>query len=448
MLKVQESSGVKRDRSSIEMSSRRRRCLRLLGAMEKLPGTQMLNLHTQPQNKARPDTSRASLHLGLLQRKCDCGNHTTAGGECGGCKNRRESLQRSARNSESEARNPIDVPPIVHEVLRSPGQPLDAATRAFMEPRFGHDFTLMQTNTSRISPSDLTVGAVNDPLEREADNLAESVLRIPPTSQSALSTQRAKADFTRVRIHTDARAADSSRAVNARAYTVGQDIVFGPAGYAPNTYAGQKLLAHELVHTLQQSGNRRSAIVRRQPSPSGPAQSPPTPPAPTPSPCISPTGIRLGTSHTLSFPGFLTGGGICSVMEAQPVSNLCSSVPEQVTSATGNCPASLITGGICSGSSNFTIGRNQVRACAAVTMPPNGFVDRHTINIQNVSVLHDPTRNPAGLNSCSCTCDQQYFAGTSRTPIGRFQIRYDLAKATRGTQNITSVTATKTTVPI
>lgn len=98
------------------------------------------------------------------------------------------------------------VPPIVHEVLSSPGQPLDSATRAFMEPRFGYDFS-------------------------------------------------------RVRIHTDSKAAESARAVNALAYTVGHDVVFGGGRYAPNKPDGQHLLAHELTHTIQQS--RESGFIAR-----------------------------------------------------------------------------------------------------------------------------------------------------------------------------------------
>jgi hypothetical protein len=93
------------------------------------------------------------------------------------------------------------VPPIVQDVLRSPGQPLDPATRAFMEPRFGHDFS-------------------------------------------------------RVRVHMDAKASESARAVNALAYTVGRDVVFGAGEYAPMTDAGMKLIAHELTHTVQQGANR------------------------------------------------------------------------------------------------------------------------------------------------------------------------------------------------
>jgi hypothetical protein len=61
-------------------------------------------------------------------------------------------------------------------------------------------------------------------------------------------------DFSRVRVHTDATAAESARAVQALAYTVGEDIVFGAGRYAPATGAGQRLLAHELTHVVQQGG--------------------------------------------------------------------------------------------------------------------------------------------------------------------------------------------------
>jgi hypothetical protein len=59
-------------------------------------------------------------------------------------------------------------------------------------------------------------------------------------------------DFSRVRVHADARAADSARAVNALAYTVGRDVVFGGGQYVPQSAAGLRLIAHELVHVVQQ----------------------------------------------------------------------------------------------------------------------------------------------------------------------------------------------------
>ncbi len=131
---------------------------------------------------------------GLLQRKCACGQHIGGGGECAKCRKKHEgALQRAAVNAAPVS----EVPPIVHEVLRSPGQPLDPATRAFMEPRFGHDFS-------------------------------------------------------RVRVHTDAQAAESARAVNALAYTVGHDIFFAHSHYDPASSVGRWILAHELAHIIQQ----------------------------------------------------------------------------------------------------------------------------------------------------------------------------------------------------
>ncbi len=138
----------------------------------------------------------------LLQRKCaGCGNHS-GGGQCNGCaKKEDQKLQRRAAGIETAT----EIPPIVDEVLNSPGQPLDTATRVYMEPRFRHDFS-------------------------------------------------------RVRVHADAKAAESARAVDAHAYTAGSHIVFDTGRYAPGTTAGKNLLAHELTHVLQQShGLTRSA---------------------------------------------------------------------------------------------------------------------------------------------------------------------------------------------
>jgi len=63
-----------------------------------------------------------------------------------------------------------------------------------------------------------------------------------------------------VRVHADSHAASAAQALNARAYTIGRNIVFGAGQYAPHTAAGRQLLAHELVHTVQQ---RRSPALQR-----------------------------------------------------------------------------------------------------------------------------------------------------------------------------------------
>jgi hypothetical protein len=113
------------------------------------------------------------------------------------CAECRQKAQRLLQRAASAATRAETAPPIVHEVLRSPGEPLDAGTRGWMEPRLGLD--------------------LGD-----------------------------------VRVHTGARAADSARAVDARAYTVGRRIVFGAGAYAPASAEGRRLLAHELTHVAQQ----------------------------------------------------------------------------------------------------------------------------------------------------------------------------------------------------
>ena len=156
-------------------------------------------VHPQVKSASAPLPSFTPARTGLLQRKCACGGTLGLEGECEECRKKRMTLQRRA----VDQTEPTEVPPIVHEVLRSPGQPLDPATRAFFEPRFGHDFS-------------------------------------------------------KVRVHTDARAAESARAVNALAYTVGRDVVFGEEQYSPRVRAGNELIAHELTHVLQQGNSTRS----------------------------------------------------------------------------------------------------------------------------------------------------------------------------------------------
>ena len=82
-------------------------------------------------------------------------------------------------------------------------------------------------------------------------------------SERAFFEPRFGTDFSRVRVHTDTWADESARALNARAFTVGQHIVFRKGHYAPRTGSGQYLLAHELVHTVQQVGGLQGMLVQR-----------------------------------------------------------------------------------------------------------------------------------------------------------------------------------------
>jgi len=139
--------------------------------------------------------SPAPVSLGLLRRKCACGNDAMGGG-CGQCSKEGTLLRRQARDGSQSAA----VPPIVHDVLSSPGYSLDQRTRSFFEQRLGYDFS-------------------------------------------------------QVRVHTGSRAAESARAVRASAYTVGHDIVLGSDKSTAGTAEGRRLLAHELTHVIQQGAH-------------------------------------------------------------------------------------------------------------------------------------------------------------------------------------------------
>jgi hypothetical protein len=198
---------------------------------------------------------------GLLQRKCACGNHTTdQHGQCTECKKKGQLLQRRAINQNG----PEVAPPIVHEVLRSPGRPLDPATRAYMDPRFGHDLSRVRTHsdTPQVARVGLTVGPTNDRYEQEANRAANNVLRMSEPGKLNNSAFQALYDFSHVRVHTEPRAAESARTVHARAYTVGNHLVFGESAYRPATPAGRRLLAHELAHVVQQTGGGATGLSR------------------------------------------------------------------------------------------------------------------------------------------------------------------------------------------
>ena len=199
----------------------------------------------------------------ILQRKCACGQHAPPGGMCEACRRKEErrknrlpiqaklkiggthdryereadrvagqimrtplsfvSKTQQADSTSTPAPVTLQRYPVVTEghtnvasmngvsdtvgnTLRSPGRPLDACTRSFMESRFGHDFS-------------------------------------------------------GVRVHTNASAAVSARSVNAAAYTVGHHVVFDSGRYVPTSTPGKRLLAHELVHVVQQTDS--STTMRR-----------------------------------------------------------------------------------------------------------------------------------------------------------------------------------------
>lgn len=141
-----------------------------------------------------------SLPLSQIQRKCAaCENEEKL-------YRKEEEEENVQMKGETGAEGGMTAPSIVHDAINSPGQPLDKETRNFMESRFGYDF---------------------------GD----------------------------VRVHNDSLADQSSKDINALAYTHGNHVVFSKGQYQPNTNEGKKLMAHELTHVVQQlKGIQRSVV--------------------------------------------------------------------------------------------------------------------------------------------------------------------------------------------
>src|SRR5690349_8184328 len=110
--------------------------------------------------------SRAS--TGVLQRKCACGQHNPGGGECESCRRKHAAAsQVGTLQRVSVGASPVAVPRNVYDVLSSPGQPLDSATRVFMETRFAQVDGAPAHATVPAVPARLAVGAPDDAFERE-----------------------------------------------------------------------------------------------------------------------------------------------------------------------------------------------------------------------------------------------------------------------------------------
>lgn len=371
-----------------------------------------MNIALQTQMKAASSPSFTPIHIGLLQRKC----------ASDGCAERRKKQMTLQRSSTNQA-EPSEVPPIVHEVLRSPSEPLDTDTRAFMELRFGHDFS-------------------------------------------------------QVRVHADAKAAESARAVNALGYTVGKEVVFGAEQYVPTTAKGRQLLAHELTHVVQQGG-WSGDIERMQGqqilSSSGDAAEreadktsasisageyikrshqripvqiqryiPPMERYDPYSRC--PTSVKLGnvrqynhsTISARNKETYRTYLSAIATMDVGPGPDHRGHCMQEILIPISNsCPAALTkTTAPCSAHDCIPIDK------------PTSFVDGH-VSKSNRSVLEG-----TGINSCSVICEQRYFCDSLAGPpaTGVFQIRRDYqagtyTKADGTTVHITTGTVTKTEAP-
>lgn len=227
------------------------------------------------------------------------------------------------------------APPAVAAALAAPGRPLDPAVRAAFEPRFG-------------------------------------------------------ASFADVRIHSDRAADTAARAVDAAAFTVGRRIAFAAGRYAPDTPAGQRLLAHELAHAVQ-NGTRPGAVLRRrsagEPSPTAPAGPAPAPPAPGGR--AQPVSVDILSARDPE--DFLVRAAAQTLGADYRVSSLNDMI-NQLAAATGakSCVARLRVYNHANPSHQAVAGGSKVKSAAgtATQSPTEGFSLTWLLNDSNQSQLN------------------------------------------------------------
>ena len=190
----------------------------------------------------------------VLQRACACGQHTHGEGECEACKGKKGQLQRKLAVGASN--NPLEqeADRVADQVVAAPSHsPVSGAP-----PRIQR-FAGQATGQMDAAPAsvDRVLASLGRPLE--------------PVLQQDMG-QRFGHDFSRVRVHTGGPAQQSAEEVNANAYTAGHNIVFGAGRFAPATVEGRRLLAHELTHVVQQTrggGSDPAVSIQRDLAESG-----------------------------------------------------------------------------------------------------------------------------------------------------------------------------------
>lgn len=287
---------------------------------------------SEPNDKFEQEADRVAEHVmrsaepgsGISdvspENRRGCAGCSSGHGVCSQCTGQERTIQRKQITPRTASgASPYAGGGLTSEVskIKGGGQPLPESVRAFFEPRFGYDFRQVRIHTQpnenslsrALSARAFTVGSdvvfaagqfspgttngkkliahelahvVQQGSGTATSNAAQQSGQSPATIQRfsesdtrieerfdpasgsgqplaepvrAFFESRFGYDFSQVQVHSDARAAESARAVNALAFTRGQDIVFVAGNYAPQTKEGKRLLAHELTHVIQQGSD-------------------------------------------------------------------------------------------------------------------------------------------------------------------------------------------------
>jgi Domain of unknown function (DUF4157) len=373
----------------------------------------LLQIQEKPSGVAFSSTP---VRAGFLQRKCACGQSKGNGGECEECRKNSLSLQRRMLTSEPRNLNDSMVPPIVHEPLRSPGQPLDLELPAFMEPRFGHDFSRVRVY------SDTPV--------------TESVRALKARTDTGTRCAWA------MRIHVNGAEDDDP----IHRPTIEQFRL--SAGFPPSGVDefGQRVGPSDAeikYGALGSPSGKPASGVPATPAPTGPAVTP------------CPTTVRVGAVAQRNHSNLSatekeqwgTWLGAMSRMDVGPgPDHTGHCMKERLTTVSNNCPAAVYTRSgetiqPCTG--NRCLDINRYGSMWGLSDGPTTFLDMHRTRAAH-SLLEG-----TGVSSCTVVCEQTYSCDRTRPASGTFRITRNFqtgshTKADGTTMHITTGTVTKT----
>ena len=224
----------------------------------------------------QPDTSAAPHLANVVQRSCGCGGPTGMTDSCESCAaNDLAGTRVQAKLVVGPVNDPFEqeADRVADHVMRMPDTEIPTTSENDPGPVIQRacssceDEEKMQRQPEDDEEESIQGkregggsggGAVSSKQSAEIESIKTGGEPLRPANRNFFE-QRFGHDFSNVRIHSDDRAAQSAKGINAQAYTTGQHIVFGAGHYSPDTHAGQKLLAHELTHVIQQG----SGVSRR-----------------------------------------------------------------------------------------------------------------------------------------------------------------------------------------
>jgi hypothetical protein len=180
---------------------------------------------------------------GLLQRQCTCGTRTTGGGECAECNKKKSNLQRKLLIGASNDPLEMEADRVADRVLAGSTPGPVGGTAASIQRLAGRPPGVTAPAPASVDCVLASPGSPMEPLLRQD------------------MEQRFGFDFSQVRVHSGEAPARSAREVNADAYTVRQNLVFGAGRFAPGTTEGRRLIAHELAHVVQQSASNETPSI-------------------------------------------------------------------------------------------------------------------------------------------------------------------------------------------